>query len=318
MYRIVREALTNVSRHAPHARTVTVGITQHERPSRSRSTDDAPARARRYRRRLRPHRNARTRRSPRRHPDRRPAIRRRLVRAREPPGPAGRPMRILLRRRPGDDPRAACGSSWKTSPTSPWSPRRPTASKRSSWPAGCARTCAWSTSRCPASTASRSTRALAGPASPTRGGHGHHVRPGRVRLRRAALRRGRLRAQGRRARPAGRGRAGRAHRRRAHLAVHHLRLLRHLADRGTRTAARVPRSPVRRETEIVRAIGRGRTNQEIAAELFISLSTVKGYVSGIMAKLGVRNRVEVVAWAWESRGAADPRRPAPGEPSGNR
>ncbi|MFF3444739.1 response regulator [Streptosporangium sp. NPDC002721] len=81
-----------------------------------------------------------------------------------------------------------------------------------------------------------------------------------------------------------------------------LRLLRHLADRGAGTGARAPAQPLTaRETEIVQAIGRGRTNQEIADELFISLSTIKGYVSGIMAKLGVRNRVEIAAWAWESR-----------------
>ncbi|MGJ6963990.1 response regulator [Streptosporangium sp. G11] len=81
-----------------------------------------------------------------------------------------------------------------------------------------------------------------------------------------------------------------------------LRLLRHLGDRGARREARAPARPLSgRETEIVQAIGRGRTNQEIADELFISLSTVKGYVSGIMAKLGARNRVEIVAWAWESR-----------------
>ncbi|GAA3420723.1 response regulator transcription factor [Streptosporangium vulgare] len=88
-----------------------------------------------------------------------------------------------------------------------------------------------------------------------------------------------------------------------------LRLLRHLSGRGARTdaltdaltGARVPAQPLTaRETEIVQAIGRGRTNQEIADQLFISLSTVKGYVSGIMTKLGLRNRVEIVAWAWES------------------
>ncbi|MFI6742022.1 response regulator [Nonomuraea sp. NPDC050451] len=80
-----------------------------------------------------------------------------------------------------------------------------------------------------------------------------------------------------------------------------LRLLRHL----TATAAPVARAPAQplsdREFEVVRAVARGRTNQEIAAELFISLSTVKGHVSGIMTKLGLRNRVEIVAWAWEHR-----------------
>ncbi|GAA4228918.1 DNA-binding NarL/FixJ family response regulator [Streptosporangium album] len=53
--------------------------------------------------------------------------------------------------------------------------------------------------------------------------------------------------------------------------------------------------------EAVRAIARGRTNQEIADELFISLSTVKGHIPGIQAKLGVRNRVEIAGWAWENR-----------------
>ena len=79
-----------------------------------------------------------------------------------------------------------------------------------------------------------------------------------------------------------------------------VRLLRHITA--------VAPSPVRatrplsdRETEVVRAIARGRTNQEIAAELFISLSTVKSHVAGIQGKLGLRNRVEIAAWAWENR-----------------
>jgi DNA-binding NarL/FixJ family response regulator len=55
-----------------------------------------------------------------------------------------------------------------------------------------------------------------------------------------------------------------------------------------------------RELEVVAAVARGRTNQEIAAELFISLSTVKTHVTSVQAKLGVRNRVEVAAWAFES------------------
>ncbi|MEV0148818.1 MULTISPECIES: response regulator transcription factor [unclassified Nonomuraea] len=79
-----------------------------------------------------------------------------------------------------------------------------------------------------------------------------------------------------------------------------LRLLRRLAD--ARGAARTPARPLSaREAEVVRAVARGRTNQEIAAELSISLSTVKGHVAGVQAKLGARNRVEIAAWAWESR-----------------
>jgi DNA-binding NarL/FixJ family response regulator len=79
-----------------------------------------------------------------------------------------------------------------------------------------------------------------------------------------------------------------------------VRLLRRLAAGGAVAASRPTRPLSEREIEVVRAIAGGRTNQEIAAELFISLSTVKSHLSGIQAKLGVRNRVEIAAWAWEN------------------
>ncbi|MFI6423597.1 response regulator [Promicromonospora sp. NPDC050880] len=88
-----------------------------------------------------------------------------------------------------------------------------------------------------------------------------------------------------------------------------VRLLRHLtaADggvavrRGTPGGSPSARPLSDRETEVARAIARGRTNLEIGAEMFISLSTVKGHVAAIQAKLGLRNRVEIAAWAWEHR-----------------
>ncbi|NUO99338.1 MAG: response regulator transcription factor [Nonomuraea sp.] len=55
-----------------------------------------------------------------------------------------------------------------------------------------------------------------------------------------------------------------------------------------------------REEEILREVARGRTNSEIAAELHISLSTVKSHVASLMTKLGVRNRVEIAMWAYET------------------
>ncbi|GAB3936338.1 response regulator transcription factor [Kribbella albertanoniae] len=55
-----------------------------------------------------------------------------------------------------------------------------------------------------------------------------------------------------------------------------------------------------READVVKAIARGRTNHEIAAELFIALSTVKGHVAGIQHKLSARNRTEIAIWAWQS------------------
>ncbi len=56
-----------------------------------------------------------------------------------------------------------------------------------------------------------------------------------------------------------------------------------------------------REVEIVRAIARGSTNEEIAADFFVSVSTVKTHARNISVKLGARNRVEIAAWAWRSR-----------------
>ncbi|MFD6679476.1 response regulator [Micromonospora parva] len=55
-----------------------------------------------------------------------------------------------------------------------------------------------------------------------------------------------------------------------------------------------------REEQVLVAVARGRTNQEIAAELHITLSTVKSHVTSLMTKLGVRNRVEVAMWAYET------------------
>jgi len=56
-----------------------------------------------------------------------------------------------------------------------------------------------------------------------------------------------------------------------------------------------------RELEIATAIARGSTNEEIAADFFVSLSTVKTHARNISAKLGARNRVEIAAWAWRNR-----------------
>jgi DNA-binding NarL/FixJ family response regulator len=78
-----------------------------------------------------------------------------------------------------------------------------------------------------------------------------------------------------------------------------VRLLEHLA---ARPAARTPQLPdplSPRELDVVRAVARGRTNAEIAAELFVSLSTVKTHLTNIQNKLSARNRVEIAAWAWE-------------------
>lgn len=76
-----------------------------------------------------------------------------------------------------------------------------------------------------------------------------------------------------------------------------VRLLEQLARPRATRAPETPLSP--RERDVVRAVARGRTNAEIAAELVVSLSTVKTHVANVQGKLGLRNRVEIAAWAWE-------------------
>ncbi|MET9070326.1 response regulator transcription factor [Streptosporangium sandarakinum] len=60
-----------------------------------------------------------------------------------------------------------------------------------------------------------------------------------------------------------------------------------------------------REDEIVTLVARGRTNAEIAAEIFLSPGTVKNHIAAIQRKTGARNRVAIAAWAWAT-GRAEP------------
>ncbi|MEV6982035.1 LuxR C-terminal-related transcriptional regulator [Sphaerisporangium sp. NPDC051017] len=54
-------------------------------------------------------------------------------------------------------------------------------------------------------------------------------------------------------------------------------------------------------------IGRGMSNTEIAADLVISVATVKAYVTRLLAKLAARDRVQLVIIAYEA-GLASPSR----------
>ncbi|MGV9304395.1 MULTISPECIES: response regulator [unclassified Nonomuraea] len=79
-----------------------------------------------------------------------------------------------------------------------------------------------------------------------------------------------------------------------------VRLLQHLAQPAMGATKPLNEPLTERELDVVRLVARGRTNQEVAAELFVSLSTVKTHLGSIQVKLGARNRVEIAAWAWES------------------
>ena len=63
-----------------------------------------------------------------------------------------------------------------------------------------------------------------------------------------------------------------------------------------------------RELHVLKLLGRGMTNSEIADELCVSTGTVKTHVGSILAKLGLRDRVAAVVFAFE-HGLASPGRP---------
>lgn len=55
-----------------------------------------------------------------------------------------------------------------------------------------------------------------------------------------------------------------------------------------------------REREVAVAVGRGLSNAEIAAGLFMSVATVKAHVSRVLAKLGLNNRVQIALLAYDA------------------
>ena len=77
-----------------------------------------------------------------------------------------------------------------------------------------------------------------------------------------------------------------------------VRLLEHVHDRRVRDDDAADRLSGQ-EMKVVTRVARGWTNNEVAADLNLSLSTVKTHLGRVQDKLSLRNRVEIAAWAWE-------------------
>ncbi|MFE4251167.1 response regulator [Streptomyces sp. NPDC056910] len=88
------------------------------------------------------------------------------------------------------------------------------------------------------------------------------------------------------------------------------RLIADFVGRPEPSPARAPRAVegiTEREREVLTLVGLGRSNSEIAEELYITVATTKSHVARLFTKLGARDRVQLVIIAYESGLVSVPR-----------
>ncbi len=68
-------------------------------------------------------------------------------------------------------------------------------------------------------------------------------------------------------------------------------------EEASSKAANYPDGLTARQVEVLRAVARGKSNPEVAAELFISVNTVTRHMNSIFSKTGTSNRAEAAVYA---------------------